>query len=176
MSIHLASDLTAALSRVAPIHGVRIGNPDDRSTWSIDFAGADDAQKAAALASLATFEPVEPERRRAISKLREAADALISTRPIHAEKFAQALAVLALPQALSDSDMEQQFPLVMASVGIEGDTAQAVAALLERKYAESARYAAHVERTRLIAEQAVNQASDVQSVLDVCQAVLWPTR
>ena len=55
----LASDLHKAVAATCPIHGVSIGRRDDRATWRIDFAPeATDAQRVAAAAALAAFDPV----------------------------------------------------------------------------------------------------------------------
>ena len=47
------ADLTAAVAAAAPVYGVTIGNPADKTTWTIQFQpGATVAQKAAAQAVL----------------------------------------------------------------------------------------------------------------------------
>lgn len=49
--------LHAALSAAAPIVGVSVGDPDDRSMWRVDFAPeATDTQKAAALQVVGAFD------------------------------------------------------------------------------------------------------------------------
>jgi hypothetical protein len=50
--------LDAALRQLAPIHGVIIGDPENRATWRVDFEEEATApQRAAAEALLASFEP-----------------------------------------------------------------------------------------------------------------------
>jgi hypothetical protein len=57
-----AITLDAAVRAVCPISGVSIGNPNDKTTWRIDFAaGATDQQKAAALAAVQAFNPNAPD-------------------------------------------------------------------------------------------------------------------
>jgi hypothetical protein len=118
---------------------------------------------------------VDEHKKRILGIIRAEADAWIATRPIHAEKFAQAMGVLALPGPITDAELVQQFPLIAVSVGIEGATAREVAELFERKYAEAVTHAARVERARLVAEVAVKQASTVQGVREAYEAVAWPT-
>lgn len=58
----LVQELHAAVERVAPIHGVRVGRKDDRATWSIDFQSTATAEQiAAANTVLANFDPTTPE-------------------------------------------------------------------------------------------------------------------
>lgn len=53
--------LVGAVSAVAPIHGVSIGSWADRQSWRIDFAdGVSNADKTAAQAVLANFDPFAP--------------------------------------------------------------------------------------------------------------------
>lgn len=53
--------ISVAVSAVAPIDGVSIGDFNDRSTWRIDFAdNASPAEKAAAADVLATLDPLGP--------------------------------------------------------------------------------------------------------------------
>lgn len=66
----LAATLDRALRAVAPIAGVSIGRDDDKSTWRIDYADtATAAQKAAAEAVLAAFDPAAEEAPLRLSKL-----------------------------------------------------------------------------------------------------------
>lgn len=51
--------LHSLIAAAAPIHGVALGDPADKSTWRIDFKDeATGAQRAAALAALASFADV----------------------------------------------------------------------------------------------------------------------
>lgn len=53
--------LTAELSKLAPIHGVSIGDLDSKETWRIDFQDdASASQKDAAIAHLASFDAGAP--------------------------------------------------------------------------------------------------------------------
>ena len=57
----LASRLHSEVSVVAPIDGVSIGLENDRATWRIDFRPeATDAQRLAANAALAAYDPSAP--------------------------------------------------------------------------------------------------------------------
>lgn len=57
MNIRFPSQLTEHLKTLAPVEGVRIVNPDDRSSWQIIFAAAASAeQQAAAQSALLAFE------------------------------------------------------------------------------------------------------------------------
>jgi hypothetical protein len=58
-----AALLHKAISAVAPVVGVGIGDLDDRSTWRIDFAPeATTEQRVAGDAALAAFDPIADER------------------------------------------------------------------------------------------------------------------
>jgi hypothetical protein len=55
--------LYESIAAVAPIDGVAVGVPNDKSTWRIDFrAEATDAQRAAAQAVIASFVVVDSPR------------------------------------------------------------------------------------------------------------------
>lgn len=55
------ANLDLMLRAIAPIDGISIGNEADKRTWRIDFAPeATDAQKAAAKAFVASFDPSTP--------------------------------------------------------------------------------------------------------------------
>lgn len=167
----IAAALTEAVGRVAPVSGVSIGRMDDRATWGLDFsADATDAQRNAAAAVLASFDPVAVEARVAMMRLTAEADKRIATRPVHAEKFAQAMAVQSNPE-LPLSDV----PLIEASIGFDGATAADVAAVVIRKYTAAVTYAAAVERARMVAEQAIKNASTVRGVEEAARSVAWPT-
>ena len=57
MHIRFPAQLTEHLAAIAPIEGVRITDPDDRSTWAIRFKEeATPGERAAAEAALLTFE------------------------------------------------------------------------------------------------------------------------
>ena len=54
----LAAQLTAAFGRLGiPVSGVTIGALEDRETWTVQYKGATDAQRAAGAELLATFDP-----------------------------------------------------------------------------------------------------------------------
>ena len=54
----LVAQLVSLFRRAGiPIHGVSIGDLDDRTTWKVDYKGATDAQQAAGAELLATFDP-----------------------------------------------------------------------------------------------------------------------
>lgn len=59
--MQLASRLHAAIEKICPIAGVRIGRRDDKETWQIAFADeATEEQRDAALDVLASFEADVP--------------------------------------------------------------------------------------------------------------------
>lgn len=61
MVMMLIDVLHESVSAVAPINGISIGNPSDKSSWRIDWAeGATDEQKAAVAALVAAFDPSAP--------------------------------------------------------------------------------------------------------------------
>lgn len=63
MAVAIASALDHALraAGIASVAGVSIGDPADKSTWRIDFfPGASQADKDAAAAALASFNPLDP--------------------------------------------------------------------------------------------------------------------
>jgi len=56
------ADLDADLKAVAPIHGVSVGNKEDKATWRIDFKPeATQAEKDAAASVLANFADINKE-------------------------------------------------------------------------------------------------------------------
>lgn len=57
--MNITFKIDVAISAVAPIHGVSIGNVDDKKTWRIDFKDeATPEQRAAAQAVIEAFDPV----------------------------------------------------------------------------------------------------------------------
>lgn len=57
------------LAAIAPVQGVRIGRPDDKATWSIDFAPeATPEQQAAATTALLAFDPARLEGQRVLAR------------------------------------------------------------------------------------------------------------
>lgn len=95
------------------------------------------------------------------------------------EKFAQAQAVggmgEAAANALSAEDAEQQFPTLMASVGIEAETLWGCAQLVLQRYAGFALLSNGIERARLSAKKSISDASDVETAFAVYEALTWPT-
>lgn len=65
-----ALGLHQAVAAVAPIEGVAIGNPDDRSTWRVDFTPtASEDQRKAAMAVLTAFDLHAPPVPREVAQL-----------------------------------------------------------------------------------------------------------
>lgn len=95
------------------------------------------------------------------------------------EKFAQAQAVSAmgetLSNALSKQDREAQFPTLSASVGIEADTIYACAQLVLARYAQFAQISLVIERARLSGKLSVAAAHDVAGAIAAYEAIAWPT-
>lgn len=61
LNMSVVSRLNAAVCAVCPIHGVAIGDENDRSTWRVDFDdAASSEQRSVALRVVATFDPSEP--------------------------------------------------------------------------------------------------------------------
>lgn len=59
----MLANLHDAIAAVCPIDGVSMGDDGDRSTWRVSFAdAATDAQRSAAAAVLASFDPTAPTR------------------------------------------------------------------------------------------------------------------
>lgn len=66
------------------------------------------------------------------------------------------------------------FPLLEASVGIEGDTVGAVADFVAKTAGQWKAIAATIERLRLGAKSKIKAATTVEEVLAVFQAISWP--
>jgi len=70
MNLFPMNALYAALAELCPIDGFSIGNPADRASWRIEFSDdATEAQRAAAFAVLAAFDPEPAEQPQVLSKL-----------------------------------------------------------------------------------------------------------
>jgi len=95
------------------------------------------------------------------------------------EKFAQAQAVHSMGEtaanAMNETEREEQFPTLSASVGIEAPTLWDCAQLVLQKYAEFAQLSLVIERTRLAGKKAISDASDAAAVRAAYEAITWPT-
>lgn len=93
------------------------------------------------------------------------------------EKHAQARAVALLGEeaanALTEEQRADQFPVLSASVGIEGATLWDCSALVIARYEAFADLAGVIERTRLTAKKAISDASDVAAARAAYEAVAW---
>ncbi len=59
----MTTSLHSAIAAVAPIAGLSIGNPADKSTWRIDFVGSATAEQRAAAAAIVTgYDMLAPQR------------------------------------------------------------------------------------------------------------------
>lgn len=67
-----------------------------------------------------------------------------------------------------------RYPLLDASVGIDGETITEVAKVVTRKATELAKPLADIERVRLTAKAAITAAPDVQTAMKVCASLKWP--
>lgn len=66
----LAPVVESVVAEVAPVHGVSIGTPQDKSTWRISFKSeATDQQRAAAAAVLASFDVAAEIARQALPRI-----------------------------------------------------------------------------------------------------------
>lgn len=94
------------------------------------------------------------------------------------EKHAQARAVVQIGQAaanaLTESEREDQFPTLSASVGIEGVTLWDCAQIVIQRYEAFADLSRVIERTRLQGKKAISDASDAASARAAYEAIAWP--
>lgn len=67
------------------------------------------------------------------------------------------------------------YPLLAASIGIDGVSLQAVAAVVLGMDAAWAQIGAQIERIRLTAKQAVDDAQDEAAARGVVAAIVWPS-
>jgi hypothetical protein len=99
---------------------------------------------------------------------------------IYAEKFAEAQAVAAMDEtqrnAMSPSDVAAVFPLVAASIGIDGPDAVSVAGVFLFKGAETLKALGGGERIRLSAKRAISAAQTVEDANAIYEAISWPAR
>jgi hypothetical protein len=95
------------------------------------------------------------------------------------EKLAQARHVDGLGEAaaaaLSGSEREAQFPTLAASIGLEAETLWACAQLVLQRYGQFVAVSMAIERTRLTAKLAVNDAKSVDAVKAAYPGAVWPT-
>lgn len=94
------------------------------------------------------------------------------------EKFAQANAIYALgmeqANALTPEQAAQSFPIVAASIGIEGATLWDVAQLVLTRFQEWAIFAGQIERARLSGKKAINESASVEAANAAHEAIQWP--
>jgi hypothetical protein len=77
---------------------------------------------------------------------------------------------------LTTSDPSPEgFPLLAASVGVEGDTLASVAGLVNAREADWLKIAATIERERLGAKRAIRTATTIEQATAARDAVTWPT-
>ncbi len=183
----LAAHITEAVSAVAPVTGVSIGNANDKSTWRVDFSdAATDQQKAQAAAIVDGFDPMAPVKTEYNKKIDADAEAVrlryitsgAGMAMTYQEKFAQAQAVSTMGEqaanAMTQADRELQFPTLSASVGIEAATLWQCAELVLGKYAQFAALSLTIERRRLSGKAAVNAATTGAEAKAAYEGITWP--
>ncbi|EJF91696.1 hypothetical protein [Bartonella tamiae] len=69
---------------------------------------------------------------------------------------------------------EAEYPLLKASLGIDGDTLLEVAETVTFAYTQWQYVGAEIEKTRLQAKQAIDEAKTIQAAQAVYDAIKWP--
>lgn len=97
------------------------------------------------------------------------------------EKVAQAMtyskawfAHLAAPDNVPEVKMAE-YPLLTASLGIDGDTLLEVAETVTFAYALWQQIGSAIEATRLLAKVAIDDAETAQEAQAIFDALIWPT-
>jgi len=68
-----------------------------------------------------------------------------------------------------------EYPLLAASLGIDGDTLLEVAETVTYAYALWQQIGAAIEATRLLAKIAIDDAADIEDAQSIFDALIWPT-
>jgi len=68
-----------------------------------------------------------------------------------------------------------EYPLLAASLGIDGDTLLEVAETVTFAYALWQQIGAAIEATRLLAKVAIDEAADIEDAQGLFDALIWPT-
>lgn len=179
--------LDSQISEVAPIDGIRIGVPDDKSTWEVWFkAEATQEQRAAAQAVIQAFDPLVPLRRNYRARIDDDAERCrqkyitpgAGMAMTYMEKHAQARAVMdmgeAAANALDAALAKANFPTLAASVGREAPTLYDCAQIVIAAYERFAYLSNVIEACRLDARAAVAAATTEAGVVAAYEAVTWP--
>jgi hypothetical protein len=182
----LASSLHDYVAGFAPIHGVSVGEPGDRSTWAITFdEGATQEQRVSAVAALSAFDALAVIKSSLKQRVDDDAETLrlryitpgVGMGMTYTEKYAQAQAVNLLGQdaanAMSQQEREARFPTLAASVGLEAATLWDCAHLVLQKYAQFAALSLFIERTRLAGKKAIAEAVSAEAAQSAYGAIKW---
>lgn len=94
---------------------------------------------------------------------------------VYLEKFAQANAINGMGREAANAltDAQLRFPLVAASIGIDGTTLWDVAQVVIQKYLEWCHMAGGVETVRLGAKKAIRESASVEAANAAYEAAKW---
>lgn len=182
-----ASILDAAIRAMAPIHGVRIGTADNKSTWAVDFSeDATDDQKAKVSEYINDFDRMMFIR----SSLTESMDRLaedIRMRHLtpgngmtltYIEKLSEARGASDLDDNLIKSwnatESEYKFPVLSASVDVEAGSLLDVVKLILSRHSYLSNLFMNVERVRLMGRRDVISASTPDEAKEIFRKLVWP--
>lgn len=96
---------------------------------------------------------------------------------VYAEKAAEAIAVDAMGRDAANAlpgNGSDMFPLLAASVGIEGETLFDVAELIGSRAEETVTALAAIERVRLQAKKAIKESASIEEAKAIYEAIQWP--
>lgn len=180
--------IDAAIRAACPlIHGVRIIDPADKTTWTIDFMDeATEVDREAGRTAMSALDVAAPIKAELKSKVDADAERVrlryitpgVGQSMTYLEKHNQAVAVEGLGEeaanALSEQDRTAQFPTLSASVGIEAATLWDCAQIVVQTYEAWAALSNQIERTRLMGKRAISLASDAAAARAAYEAITWP--
>jgi hypothetical protein len=96
---------------------------------------------------------------------------------VYREKFEQASSVHSLGRDVADAmqadERDAAYPVLSASVGLEGDTLWECAEIVLKKYTQFAQLSLVIERTRLTGKKNIQEARDIASAKAAYEAVTW---
>lgn len=170
MDITYAKALHRAVSSVCPIDGIN-------STGEIAFRPeATDAQRAAAIGVLSSYDPLADTKTRYCEKVDLAAEAARARFITMGSGQALEYQAAAVEARAFQVNAEGAFPLLQASVDAgEVETLAAAAELVLARESAWMTIGAEIRRARLAAKLAIKAAATVEDAESAFAAVAWPT-
>ena len=171
----MIADLHNTIAALAPIHGISIGREADRSTWSIQFDdSATDAQRAAALAGLAAFDPLDGLKRDLEEAVQTAFDAACGAIVTPGAAMANVYRVQVDAAFRLIAGAISTHPALAALVGVLGPDEASVARIIYARNEECEAQIAALNRKRLVAKAAI-EAATTEAGARAAANVAWGT-